>query len=1059
METSDRVQGLSETLQDPARLQALGETDLLDTPPEEEFDRVTRLAAALLKAPVALVNLVSQDRQFTKSCFGPPHWPEDPDTALADSICKHTVASREPLLVENALEAPLVSSSTVVRELGVRAYVGVPLIPEGDHVLGSLCVMDFVPRRWSTQELEILRDLTAMLTTEIELRRTARQHARARDEAAESRRSLASLLAHMPGAAYRCRNLPDWPAELVSEGIEAIAGYPPEAFISGEVSFGELIHPEDGERVWREVQDAVGERRPYRLEYRMRRRDGAERWIWEQGEGVFSAGGELLALEGFMKDATDRKEADLALARNQATLAAVLGASPDVVELVDADAKFRWLSPAAREVLGYAEHELEGLAMLQLVHADDRQQVARGIAQIARGENEEIHLRYRAQHRTGAWVVLDARGRRVNQNGYDGLVLVARDVTHQQELEQRLLESHALLTAIIEGTPDTIFIKDREGRYMLANSAGARLLQLTPEEILGRTDYELFPRELADLFRQADRRVLEEGALVTTEQRVRAAGGERTFWVTEIPHRDEAGTIIGVIGIGRDVTERKQSEATLERLRAAVDASNDGITIVDDAGVIVFANQAQAELFGWEAPTDLVGRPWDVLIEDRAREHLRNGVMPQFTRRGRWRGEATALRRDGTTFPLEFAMTRVEGGGFICVDRDITQRKHAEEALRRAKEEAERASHAKNEFLSRMSHELRTPLNAILGFGQLLEADLDRPEDRESVEQILQAGRHLLELINEVLDVARIEAGRISLSIEPVEVADVLRQSLDLMRPLAEKYSVSLSADDLVACAAWVSADLQRLKQVLLNLLSNAIKYNRPGGSVWIRCEEIGGMLRISVTDTGRGIPPASLGRLFNAFERVGADHGPIEGTGLGLALSRGLAQLMDGRLGVRSAVGEGSTFWIELPLADPPPGGEPPDMPAPKAAAQRTVLLVEDNPANVRLVERILGRRPGIRLVAAVHGREGLQIARRERPDLVLLDLNLPDIHGQEVLQQLQADAELCEVPVVILSADAMPAQIARLRAAGATAYLTKPLDMQECLQIVDELLLEQGA
>jgi len=386
-------------------------------------------------------------------------------------------------------------------------------------------------------------------------------------------------------------------------------------------------------------------------------------------------------------------------------------------------------------------------------------------------------------------------------------------------------------------------------------------------------------------------------------------------------------------------------------------------------------------------------------------------------------------------------------------------------ALREAKEDADRANQAKSEFLSRMSHELRTPLNAVLGFAQLLEMDSLSPEQRESVGHILRGGRHLLELINEVLDLARIEAGRLTLSPEPVSVREVVRESLDLIRPIAAKVNVLLNDTAPSIPDAYVTADRSRLKQVLLNLLSNAAKYNHQGGSVTLTCETLPqGRLRIRVSDTGPGIPPDKLERLFIPFERLGAEQTAVEGTGLGLAFSKRLVEAMRGSLGVESTMGKGTTFWIELALVEEPIRhlarlgiGLP--SPADLVASQkaRIVLYIEDNLSNLKLVQRVLAQRPEVRVLPAMQGRLGLDLAREHRPNLILLDLHLPDISGREVLRHLQEAPETRQIPVVMISADATRTQIDRLLAAGARAYLTKPLDIKKFLALLDEILKER--
>jgi signal transduction histidine kinase len=385
--------------------------------------------------------------------------------------------------------------------------------------------------------------------------------------------------------------------------------------------------------------------------------------------------------------------------------------------------------------------------------------------------------------------------------------------------------------------------------------------------------------------------------------------------------------------------------------------------------------------------------------------------------------------------------------------------RHERRRAKRAEEAATSANHAKSEFLSRMSHELRTPLNGILGFAQLLERELEQPEQREGVVHILKGGRHLLGLINEILDIARIEAGKFSVSLEPVEASEVIASALDLVRPQAAARGIGLST--AVVWRGHVMADRQRFQQVLLNLLSNAVKYNRPEGAVTVSCDRTpSGTCRLAVTDTGLGIAPERMPRLFTAFDRLDVQDGSIEGTGLGLALSKGLVEMMGGTLSATSTPGTGSTFSLELPIASAASHELPADETrAPGAEAPGvtgTVLYIEDNPSNLRLVERIVARRPGIKLLSAMQGRPGLELARTHRPDAIVLDLHLPDISGQDVLARLQADPATREIPVVILSADATTSRSISLLKAGAHAYLTKPLSVTQFLGVLDELLVK---
>lgn len=365
------------------------------------------------------------------------------------------------------------------------------------------------------------------------------------------------------------------------------------------------------------------------------------------------------------------------------------------------------------------------------------------------------------------------------------------------------------------------------------------------------------------------------------------------------------------------------------------------------------------------------------------------------------------------------------------------------------------ADSAKSEFLSRMSHELRTPLNAVLGFGQLLQMDELTQVQSENVAQILRSGRHLLNLINEVLDITAIETGRMTLSVEPVQLDEVVSEAASLIGPTAQELSVKVVIE--YGPPIWVAADRRRLLQILLNVLSNGVKYNRSGGSVNVSMGSNDGTMWIEVIDSGHGIPRQMLGRLFVPFDRLGMEATAVEGVGLGLSLSKTLVEAMGGAIRIKSVVDEGTTVRIELPGAsgkiDLPP--QPViDVDAPTEPLVGRLLYIEDNASNVRLIERILERRPGVELMTSAQGSLGLEMARDNDPNLVLLDLHLPDMHGSDVLNELRSDPRTAKVPVVILSADATANQVKKLFAAGANDYLTKPLDVTQILALLDHFL-----
>ncbi|RYG63631.1 response regulator, partial [bacterium] len=526
----------------------------------------------------------------------------------------------------------------------------------------------------------------------------------------------------------------------------------------------------------------------------------------------------------------------------------------------------------------------------------------------------------------------------------------------------------------------------------------------------------------------------------------------------------------------QDITVRKHNEERLRLLESVVVHANDTVIItdaypLDEPGPrIVYVNEAFTRMTGYTSEEALGRSPRFLQGEGTEREFL------DILRAGLERFESTNIellnyRKDGQPYWAEMSVVPISDAQgqpthFISIQRDVTQRRQVREALQQAREEAERANQAKSEFLSRMSHELRTPLNAILGFGQLLELSSLGEREKECVDQILKGGEHLLTLINEVLDIARIESGQMSLSIEPVEAAPLCNEALALVRAMAEQRGIAVR-HRTPACPYHVQADQQRIKQILLNLLSNAIKYNRPGGSVTLECEVVKERyLRFNVGDEGIGIPLDKQDRIFTPFDRLEVEkrtpgQKPIEGTGIGLALSLRLAEAMGGSLGFHSSVGVGSTFWLELSLTEDclaqideiKEHTSLPTIQRSDDVSKQLVLYIEDNLSNLRLIERLLEQHH-LEVLGTQQGQLGLDLAREQEPNLILLDLNLPDISGKEVLKKLREDPRTSDIPVVMLSADASPRQVNLLLEAGAKAYLTKPINVREFYNTIDGLL-----
>jgi PAS domain S-box-containing protein len=573
-----------------------------------------------------------------------------------------------------------------------------------------------------------------------------------------------------------------------------------------------------------------------------------------------------------------------------------------------------------------------------------------------------------------------------------------------------------------------------------------------------------------------DELVVGDGPLGGAELRVAATSGEaisatvgdRVLEIGAMPLPRDGSFVVTL----HDVTERAHEvrllSETVGRLEDIMDNSAALIYVKDTSGRYTLVNHHFERRFGLRRE-DVIGRTDREVFPLHAAEvyEAHDRQVLQTGRALEVEEPATGIE-DGSWLSVKFTLLDPEGRPYALggISTDITDRKRAEAAARDARDEAERANEAKSEFLSRMSHELRTPLNAILGFGQLLALDRLDDEAQARVERILRASHHLLELINEVLDITRIEAGGQALSLEPVHCCDPLVDALELVRPLAVERGIELASDMHGGLHRYVLADPQRLKQVALNLLSNAIKYNRPGGIVRTCFDEtVPGRLRLRVVDTGPGLDGDAAARVFLPFERLSADSTDIEGTGLGLTLSRSLAQAMGGRVDIEhTAPGEGSTFFVELPLVDRPvvTAAESAGLiPQPRTwdLGAARILYVEDNLSNLELVEDILSRSPGVELIPAMQGSLALELATRHEPDVVLLDLNLPDLTGEEVLRLLRADSRTAPIPVIVLSADATPAQLARMQNEHIVAYLTKPLNIGLFLDTLRVALAHTGS
>ena len=681
-----------------------------------------------------------------------------------------------------------------------------------------------------------------------------------------------------------------------------------------------------------------------------------------------------------------------------------------------------------------------------------------------------------------------------------GFLLIGTDNTARKKAEEALREAGALQNAIFNSANFSSIATDEKGVIQIFNVGAERMLgymaaevmnKITPadisdpQEIIARA--KILSKELATpikpgfeaLVFKASRGIEDIYELTY----IRKDGSRFPAVVSVTALRDERGAIIGYLLIGTDNTVRKQIEEEQKMLaqrlrdhqfytRSLFESNIDALITTDPSGIITDVNKQMEGLTGCTRD-ELIGAPIKTYFTDPGKAEaginlvLNDNTITNYDLTVRDRtGVETTVSLNATTF---YDRNRKLQGVFAAA-RDVTERNRLYQALEEKNVEldnarllAEKANLAKSDFLSSMSHELRSPLNAILGFAQLMETSLPSPTQiqGENIAQILKAGWHLLKLINEILDLAVIESGKVSLSPESISLSEVMAECHSMMEPEAQLNNIRMTFP-MIGKPIYVKADRTRLKQIIINLLSNAIKYNKENGTVVIDCAvSTPGRIRISVTDSGVGITPDKLSQLFQPFNRLGQENSSVSGTGIGLVVTKRLAELMDAVLGVESTVGVGSVFWCDLVIAQAPQliinNGEIKEFTQQKisgendAAHVRTLLYVEDNPANLELVEQLVGRQSDIRMISAVNGIQAIEIVHSARPDLILMDINLPGISGIDVMKILHENPATAHIPIVALSANAMPRDIKKGLDAGFYRYLTKPIKVKELMETLN--------
>jgi len=805
------------------------------------------------------------------------------------------------------------------------------------------------------------------------------------------------------------------------------------------------------------------------------------------------------------------QQANLSLRLSEEKIAVTLNSIGDAVLATDANACVTSLNPVAEQLTGWIQAQALGRPVSEVFHIINKETRQPAtipvVAALAQGTRQGLanHTVLIARNGGECDIADSCAPIRDRDGQVVGAVLVFRDVTAEYVVQQELRDSSALVQTILSTVVDGIItLHAVTGKIETVNPAAERMFGYSAAELRDQSVSMLIPEVIDAQHLDALKPVATDAATLGSEIGREVVGHRKDgapfsleIAVSEMWLRGQRY----FTGILRDLTTRKQAEEALLKagaLQSAIFNSANFSSIATDAkGVIQIFNVGAERMLGYAAaevmnrisPAD-ISDPQELIARATALStELGTPITPGFEALvfKASRGiediyELTYIRKDGSRFPAVVSVTALRDAqkeiiGYLLIGTDNTIRQQIEEErkrvdrvlqentieLEKAKAAAEKANQAKSDFLSGMSHELRSPLNAILGFAQLMDSDTPPPTplQKGSIDQILHAGWYLLELINEILDLAVVESGRLALSLEPVSLPDVMLECQAMIEPQARKRGISMTFPSF-ADPCYIKADHTRVKQVLINLLSNAIKYNQTGGSVGVDCVLTSpDRFRVSVKDTGAGLPPEKLAQLFQPFNRLGQEAGSEEGTGIGLVVSKRLVELMQGRIGVTSTVGAGSVFWIELVAETDPHAAlikaacaTPAAPPALDGLRPRLLLYVEDNPANLSLIEQLIARRPDIHLLTAQNGSDGVNLARARLPDVILMDINLPGINGIEAMKILRQDPATAHIPVVALSANAIPRDIAKGLEAGFFRYLTKPIIVNQFMETMNEVM-----
>lgn len=860
---------------------------------------------------------------------------------------------------------------------------------------------------------------------------------------------------------------------VANQAAARIHGYESPEQMIAEAGILDLVDPSERLRVANNIAlRSEGKPVPNKYETLVRRRDGSTAWCEAYISRVPLQGRMVTQVITF--DVTERKKVEQQLELSNARYSGLVSETPLGI-FVQRDFEYLFVNQAYAEMLGYDfPEEVMNHNTLEHVAPREHGRLMR-YAEMRTSNLDPIERVYEfaAVRADGSQITLENRVSLIDWDGKQATMCAVIDVTDRERVRRDMETSERNFRNIVESSFQGIVIHDQRG-ILFCNPPAARIFGVeSMEEMTSFLTLDQFVHP-QDRARVKQPFLPPPEAEQRRQHRLRIIGDDgRTRWAQSASGwlHWEGGKAVQTIML--DITDQVIAQDELDRSRdqlsAAIESLPGGLVMYDESNRVVLFNSHYPQMMGLPKDQILPGMPRenvDTLALQLGVFRQQNQIYDEIGAYLQQHG-----RRENSVYEVEMADGRwlrfvdhgLTEGNRVSLVLDVTRERLAQSELQHAKAQAETANRAKSEFLSSMSHELRTPMNAILGFSQLLETDTEAPLNDEQirfVSQISKAGDHLLKLINQVLDLAKIEAGRIEIDMVDVHLFDLVQECISLSSSLARQMDITINVGERVARGLFVRGDTDRLRQVLINIMTNAIKYNKRGGSVEIDASLVGNeYVKVSVTDTGIGIPEDKHDKVFEAFARLGAENSGVEGTGIGLALSHKLTEQMGGQIGFESQPGKGSCFWIEIQqsrIAQEQPAEEAAESPVTVDQGQvgATVLYVEDNTANMLLMKEIVTRIDGVRLLCSQDAETGLGLARSHRPDLIILDINLPGMDGYEALKEIRGDAGLYATPTVALSADAMPQQVEQGKAAGFDDYLTKPINIREVRNLIDRYM-----